>query len=88
MEEVISTPPALANKPKPQEEEKGVEAKGEYDLHIRVPEDMRQKLKDLSDLAYKMEMISKPDLIDLMNLFISWGFAILKKQWLEKVGYK
>ena len=88
MEEVLSTPPALANKPKLQEEEKKVETKGEYDLHIRVPEEMRLKLKDLADLAYKMEMINKPDLVDLMNLFIGWGFAILKKQWLEKVGYK
>jgi len=88
MEEIISTPPGLDNKPKPEEKEVKVEAKGEYDLHIRVPEDMRQKLKELADLAYKMEMIAKPDLVDLMNLFIGWGFALLKKQWLEKVGYK
>ena len=88
MEEILSTPTGLANKPKPEEEEVKVESKGEYDLHIRVPEDMRQKLKELADLAYRMEMISKPDLVDLMNLFIGWGFALLKKQWLEKVGYK
>ena len=41
MEEIISTPPGLDNKPKPEEKEVKVEDNGEYDLHIRVPEDMR-----------------------------------------------
>ena len=60
----------------------------EYDLHIKVPEEMREKLKELALLAYKMELVNKPSLVELFNLFIGWGFAILKKQWLERVGYK
>lgn len=64
------------------------EQKGIYDLHIKVPEELRQKLKDATDLAYKMDLIAKPDLIDLMNLWIGWGFAILKKQWKERAGYR
>ena len=27
------------------------------------------------------------DLVDLMNLFIGWGMAVLKKQWLDRIGY-
>ncbi len=64
------------------------EARSEYDLHIKVPADMRQKLRDCAELAYKMGDIPKPDLVDLMNLFISWGMAIQKKKWLDRVGYK
>lgn len=64
------------------------EAKQEYDLHIKVPAEMRQKLKDCAELAYKMGDIPKPDLVNLMNLFIGWGMAIQKKKWLDRVGYR
>jgi hypothetical protein len=64
------------------------EIKPEYDLHIKVPADMRQKLKDCAELAHKMGDIPKPDLVDLMNMYISWGMAIQKKKWLDRVGYK
>jgi len=30
----------------------------------------------------------RPDLIDLMTLFIGWGMSIQKKKWLDQVGYK
>jgi len=30
----------------------------------------------------------KPDLVDLMNLFIGWGMAVWKNKWLDHVGYK
>ena len=30
----------------------------------------------------------RPDLVDLMNMFISWGMAIQKKKWLDRVVYK
>ena len=68
--------------------EQAPEARSEYDLHIKVPADMRQKLKDCAELAYKMGDIPKPDLVDLMNLYIGWGMAIQKKKWLDRVGYK
>ncbi len=68
--------------------EKAPDARSEYDLHIKVPADMRQKLRDCAELAYKMGDIPKPDLVNLMNLFISWGMAVLKKKWLDRVGYK
>lgn len=64
------------------------EPKAEYDLHIKVPEEMRAKLKDAAELANKLGFIPKPDLVDLMNLWIHWGLEILKKQWLDRVGYK
>ena len=80
-EEVEATEVEVAPEPAP-------EAKAEYDLHIKVPADMRQKLKDCAELACKMGDIPKPDLVNLMNLFISWGMAIQKKKWLDRVGYK
>lgn len=64
------------------------EPKPEYDLHIKVPAEMRQTLKDAATLAYKMGDIPKPDLVDLMNLYIEWGMAVQKKKWLDRVGYK
>ena len=64
------------------------EARPEYDLHIKVPADMEKKLRDCAELAYKMGDIPKPKLVNLMNLFISWGMAIQKKKWLDRIGYK
>ena len=32
--------------------------------------------------------IPKPDLVNLMNLFITWGLSIQKKKWLDRVGYR
>jgi hypothetical protein len=64
------------------------EARSEYDLHIKVPAEMRQKLKDCAELAYKMGDIPKPDLVNLMNLFINRGMAIQKKKWLDRAGYR
>ena len=68
--------------------EQAPEARSEYDLHIKVPADTRQKLRDCAELACKMGDIPRPDLVDLMSLFISWGMAIQKKKWLDRVGYK
>ena len=68
--------------------ESAVETKPDYDLHIKVPTEMRQTLRDCAELAYRMGDIPKPDLVDLMNLFISWGMSIQKKKWLDRVGYK
>jgi len=68
--------------------EQAPEARSEYDLHIKVPAEMRQKLRDCAELASKMGDIPKPDLVDLMNLFIGWGMAIQKKKWLDRVGYR
>jgi len=67
--------------------EQSPEARSEYDLHIKVPADMRQKLRDCAELAYKMGDIPKPKLVNLMKLFIGWGMAVLKKKWLDRVGY-
>jgi len=64
------------------------EAKPEYDLHIKVPAEMRQVLRDSAELAFKLGDITKPDLVDLMNLFIGWGLQIQKQKWLDRVGYR
>ncbi|MBA7542192.1 hypothetical protein ES705_34511 [subsurface metagenome] len=64
------------------------EAKPDYDLHIKVPAEMRQVLRDSAELAFKLGDIPKPDLVDLMNLFIGWGLQIQKQKWLDRVGYR
>jgi len=64
------------------------EALPDYDLHIKVPAEMRQMLKDSAELAFKLGDIPKPDLVDLMNLFIGWGLQIQKQKWLDRVGYR
>ena len=68
--------------------EQAPEASPEYDLHIKVPADMEKKLRDCAELAYKMGVIPKPKLVNLMNLFLGWGIEILKRKWLDRVGYK
>jgi len=49
---------------------------------------MRSVLRDSAEPAYSMGDIPQPDLVNLMNLFISWGMAIQKKKWLDCVGYR
>jgi len=39
---------------------------------------MRQTLRDSTELAFKLGDIPKPDLVDLMNLFIGWSLEIQK----------
>ena len=56
------------------------EAKADYGLHSKILGEMRGVLKDGAELAYKMEDIPKPDLVDLMSLFIGRGFSIQKKK--------
>lgn len=74
--------------PTPEVKEPETEAKPDYDLHIKVPAEMRQMLKDSAELAFKLGDIPKPDLVDLMNLFIGWGLHIQKEKWLDRVGYR
>ena len=62
--------------------------KGEYGLHIRLAREMQPVLKDAADLAFKMGDIPKPDLVNLINLFIVWGLSIQKKKWLDRMGYR
>lgn len=76
----------VENKPETAEEETGEQ--GEYGLHIRLAREMQPVLKDAADLAYKMGDIPKPDLVNLMNLFIVWGLSIQKKKWLDRMGYR
>ena len=64
------------------------EPQPDYDLHIKVPAEMRPILRDSAQLAHKMGDIPKPELVDLMNLFIGWGLTILKKKWLDRAGYR
>lgn len=59
-----------------------------YDLHIKVPEEMRTVLQKATELAYRSGYIPKPALVNLMNLFIGWGLHIQKQKWLIKMGYR
>lgn len=59
-----------------------------YDLHIQVPREMQSKLRDAAQLAFKLGDIPKPDLVNLLNLFIYWGLNVQKQKWLNKMGYR
>ena len=61
---------------------------GEYGLHVMLAREMQPVLKDAADLAYKTGDIPKPDLVNVINLFIVWGLSILKKKWLDRMGYR
>ena len=74
--------------PTPEPVETAEAAQPDYDLHIKVPAEMRQILKDSAELAFKLGDIPKPGLVDLMNLFIGWGLHILKQKWLDRTGYR
>uniref|UniRef100_A0A6M3MDW4 Uncharacterized protein n=1 Tax=viral metagenome TaxID=1070528 RepID=A0A6M3MDW4_9ZZZZ len=69
------------------QENKTEEPAVEYDLHIKVPGEMRTLLKDAADLAFRMGDIPKAELVELMSLFIGWGLSIQKKKWLDRMGY-
>ena len=64
------------------------EVKPDYDPYIKVQAEVRSVLRDSAELAYKIGDILKPDLIDMMNLFIGWGLTIQKRKWLDRVGYR
>ena len=49
---------------------------------------MQPVLKGAAELAYETGDIAKPDLVDLINLFIGWGLSVQKKKWLDQMGYK
>jgi len=49
---------------------------------------MQPALKQAAELAYEMGDIPKPDLVDLVNLYIGWGLSIQKKKWLDRMGYR
>jgi len=76
----------VENMPGAPEEETGEQ--GEYGLHVTLAREMQPVLKDAADLAYEMGDIPKPDLVNLTNLFIVWGLSILKKKWLDRMGYR
>ncbi len=75
----------VENVPGAAEEETG---QGEYGLHIRLAREMQPVLKGAADIAYKMGDISKPDLVNVINLFIAWGLSIQKKKWLDRMEYR
>lgn len=64
------------------------ETPAEYGLHIRLAKEMQPALKEAAELAHEMGDIPKPDLVNLMNLFIVYGLTILKKKWLDRMGYR
>jgi hypothetical protein len=59
-----------------------------YELHIRLERKMQQTLKQSAKLAYKLGLTTKPELAELMNLYIACGQEILKKKYLERMGIK
>ncbi len=63
------------------------EAKADYGLHSKILSEMRGVLKDGAELGLHLVNIFKPDLVDLLNLFIGRGLSIQKKKWLDRMGY-
>lgn len=61
---------------------------GPYELHVILDRRMQDYLKYSAQLAFKMGDIPKPDLVNLVNLFINWGLSIQKRKWLDKIGYR
>ena len=60
----------------------------QYDLHINLNREMQPALKKSAELAYAMGDIPKPNLVNLMELFIGWGLTIQKQKWIARMGYK
>jgi len=78
-EEITEDPEAIATEAEPSQP---------YDFHIELQgENIDVKLKDAATVAFRLGLITKPTLAQLMSLFIGWGLVVLKKQWLERVGY-
>jgi len=87
----VQTPEEITEPPTEGSEATATEAKPEeqYEFHIKLHgTDIYEKLKDAATVAYRLGLITKPTMAQLMSLFIGWGLAILKKQWLERVGYR
>jgi len=59
-----------------------------YGFQSNVRNEIRAKLKDATELAYAMGDIPKPNLVNLMELFIGWGLTIQKQKWIARMGYK
>jgi hypothetical protein len=57
-----------------------------YEVHIKIPNEMRTVLQTAAVLAHKMGNISKPELASLMSLYIAQGLAIQKRKWLNRMG--
>jgi len=87
----ILTPEEVTEPPTEGPEATATEAKPEeqYEFHIKLQgTDLDEKLKDAAIVAYRLGLITKPTLAQLMSLFIGWGLALLKQQWLDQVGYR
>lgn len=57
-----------------------------YELHIRLPREQQAKLKTAATLAYKLGLIAKPELTELINLFVNWGMTVLRSQYNKRMG--
>ena len=61
---------------------------GIYELHIKVPREMQDKLKKAAILANKLGLTPKPELAELMDLFLGWGLNTLHNAYLQRMGFK
>jgi len=59
----------------------------EYELHTRITAETGETLKKTALIAQKMGFIDSPTLCDLFNLYVIWGQAIMKSEWLKRMGY-
>jgi len=69
-------------------EQQDVAVQERYDLPIRISDVSRPKLIKSAHLAHQMRLIPNPSLTEPMNLYVKWGQELLRKTWLDKMGYK
>ena len=62
---------------------KGKTFEPRYDLHTEVISEMHEVLSNAGKLIYKMGDIPKPNLVELINVFIGSGLNIRNKKWLD-----
>jgi len=64
-EETTEAPEAIATEAEPSQQ---------YEFHIKLQgTDTDEKLKDAATVAYRLELIPKPILAQLMSSLIAWG---------------
>ena len=61
---------------------------GEYKFTVRLPVEMKDRLKKMAELAEALGLIEKADLVDLTNLALTLASEYIKQQGLKRMGYR
>jgi hypothetical protein len=61
---------------------------GEYKLTVRLPVEMKGRLKKMAERAEAMGLIPKAGLVDLTNLALTLANEFIKQEGLKRMGYR